>query len=50
MPGHGAAKGKGVAKAVGGIRGKAPVPELVDLAPRPLNSMRMEKLLPREKQ
>ena len=34
MPGHGAAKGKGAAKAVGGIRGKAPVPELVALTPR----------------
>ena len=33
--GHGAAKGKGAAKAVGGIRCKAPVPELVALAPRP---------------
>ena len=35
MLGHGAAKGKGAAKAVGGIRGKAPVPELEALAPRP---------------
>ena len=34
MLGHGAAKGKGTAKAVGGFRGKAPGTGLFALAPR----------------
>ena len=34
MLGRGAAKGNGAAKAVGGLRCKAPVLELVALAPR----------------
>ena len=56
MLGHVAAKGKGAAKAVGGLRGKAPVLELggfgstSSLQLRNLNSLRREKLLPRERQ
>ena len=32
---QGAAEGEGAAKAVGGVRGKEPVPDLLALAPRP---------------